>query len=285
LSLRRVPDPSRRSRRLVVCGVSAALLIVPGVASAGDTLPPANPLTAVTEQVEGVTQDTADALTGGQRTAAVPEIEPGTETGSRTETADGATTPAVPSLDATQLQPLLTALHVSPDCAPAIAADLQAILASIPATLEQLIATIGGQLTTPPTDLGQAAESLTTALTQLADGEGGDDVAPTGLPLVPALQKLGQDFLDLCLPQTAPGAAAPSPTGTAPAVATSPAPAPAAAPAAAAPVAYLGYAPTGAPAEDPGDGRPLALLGGVLLLAGGAVGSWMRSRRAASSRR
>ena len=52
----------------------------------------------------------------------------------------------------------------------------------------------------------------------------------------------------------------------------------------AAPVAYLGYAPTGCDQDESDALTPLLALAGVLLLGGGLAGTWMRLRRGAPSR-
>jgi hypothetical protein len=278
LFLRRLPDPPRRSRRLVVCGMTAALLVVPGVAYAGDTPAPADPLATVTDQLGGVATGLAGAPAGdtGQSTGT---DRSGTVPGSGSEAA----APAAPSLDPAQLQALLAQLGVSPDCAAAIKSDLEATLASIPATVQQIITELGDQLTELQEDPANGAALLQEALTDLiGDAAANPGADPSGLPLLTALQQLVEDFLTVCLPQPAAGTTTPAPTPTSPAAATTP-PA-AAAPTSAAPVAYLGYAPTGTGEEDSGSGSGPAVLGGVLLLTGGAAGSWMWWRRAASSR-
>jgi hypothetical protein len=281
LSVRRLPDPPRRPRRLVVCGMTAALLVVPGVAHAGDAPSPANSLTTVTDQLGGAAEGLAGELAGGTGqstgTGRSESVVPGT--------ASTSTAPGAPSLDPAQLQALLAQLGVSPECATAIQGDVVATLASIPATVQQLIALLGDTLTELQADPENGPALLQEALTDLLGGAvgggGATTTAPAGLPLLTALEDLVQDFLTVCLPQPAAGTTPPAPISTAPAAATTP-PA-AAAPTSVAPVAYLGYAPTGTEG-DSDDSSALALLGSVLLLTGGAAGSWMWSRRAASSR-
>jgi hypothetical protein len=276
LSVRRLPDPPRRSRRLVVCGVTAALLVVPGVARAGDELSPANSLTTVTDlggAAEGLAKELAGGAGQSTGTGGSGSVVP--------DTASTSGAPGAPSLDPAQLRALLARLGVSPECVTAIQGDVAATLASIPATVQQLIALLGDKRTELQADPENGPALLQEALTDLLGGGAAPTTAPAGLPLLTALEGLVQDFLTVCLPQPAPGTTPPAPISTAPAAATPP-PA-AAAPTSVAPVAYLGYAPTGTEG-DSDDSSALALLAGVLLLTGGAAGSWMWSRRAASSR-
>ena len=285
MSPRRSSEPPRRSRLLVLSGVTAALLVVPGVAhAAGD------PISPVTDGVTGTVDSVTGAITGGTLPAGptLPDVpgnvaDSGTDADTDPDTAAGATPPALPDLDVSQLQTLLSALNVSPDCAPAIKGDLEATLASIPLTVQEIIGQLGNQLTDLLDDPAAAPVSLQAALMDVAADQGTDPAGIAGLPLLTSLQDLVQDFLTLCLPQPAAAVSTPTPTAAPAAATTSPPPA---APApAAAPVAYLGYAPTGVTDDDSGDGNPLAVLGGVLLLTGAAgAGSWMRSRRAASTR-
>jgi hypothetical protein len=279
LSLRRSPDPSRRYRRLVVGGVTAALLVVPGVALAA---PPADPLDPVTGTVTDIVGGITGGITGGVPQSSAPAVQ-------ETPTV-GAATPSGPSLDPAQLTALLAQLGVTKECATAIQDDLVATLTSIPATVQQLIGLLGDHLTELQQDPANGPALLQDALADLLGGALGGGAAATstgvaGLPLLSALEDLVQDFLTVCLPQPAPATSA-APTSAAPVVeTTAPVVAPAPTTTTSAPVAYLGYAPTGVDQGSDDDGSPLALLGGgVLLLGGGAAGTWMWSRRAASSR-
>jgi hypothetical protein len=290
LSLHRSPEPPRRSRRLLVCGMTAALLVVPGVAHAeGST----DPLGSARSQMEGITQDLQNGLgLDGAGDAKLPLPTPGAGTGTGTGGTGGTggagtstepSTGTTPSLDPSQLQALLTALQVSPECVSAISDDLQAVLTSVPATIEALVGQLQTGLTdalaAPPTSPTEFQGFLMGLIGQVAD----PGVDPEGLPVVGAVQALVGDFLASCLPEL-PTAA---PTTTAPVPAAQTSAAPVAAPAAtalAAPVAYPGYAPTGAPADPSGPSAPLLALGGVLLLAGGLAGTWMRLRRGISPR-
>ena len=261
--------------------MTAALLVLPGVAHAADAPSPANSLTTVTDQLGGAAEGLAGELAGGTGqstgTGRPGSVLPGT--------ASTSAAPGAPSLDPAQLQALLAQLGVSPECATAIQGDVVATLASIPATVQQLIALLGDKLTElqahPENGPALLQEALTDLLGGAVGGGGTTTTAPAGLPLLTALGDLVQDFLTVCLPQPAAGTTPPAPISTAPA-ATTPPPA-AAAPTSVAPVAYLGYAPTGTEG-DSDDRSALALVGSVLLLTGGAAGSWMWSRRAASSR-
>jgi hypothetical protein len=279
LSLHHSPEPPRRSRRLLLCGLTAAALIgVPGVARA-DT-----PLDPVTQQLEGAGQDLVDAVTGSSPASgagSLGDVLPGAGTGTGTGTDPGAPVDAggaASSLDPAQAQVLLGQLGVSPECATAIQADVEALVASVPATVEDLAA----QLQTGLTDALESPPSSPEAFQTLlmgAIGQASTAVDPAGLPVLTAVQDLVTDFLATCLPK--PAAAAPT-TDAPVASAVQSTPTPVAAPAPttpAAPVAYLGYAPTGA-GEDEWDARTsLLALGAVLLLGGGLTGTWMRLRR------
>jgi hypothetical protein len=292
LSLHRSPEPPRRSRRLLVCGMTAALLVVPGVAHAeGST----DPLGSARSQLEGIPQDLQNGLATGAGTGTgdaklplplpIPGVGTGTDTGGAggTDTSTEPSTGTTPSLDPSQLQALLTALPVSPECVSAISDDLQTVLTSVPATIEALAGQLQTGLTdalaAPPTNPTEFQGSLMGLIDQVAD----PGVDPEELPVVGAVEALVGDFLAFCLPELP--TAAPTPAAPVPAAQTSAAPVAApAATAPAAPVAYLGYAPTGAPADPSGASAPLLALGGVLLLAGGLAGTWMRLRRGISPR-
>jgi hypothetical protein len=274
LSLFHSPEPPRRSRRLLVCGVTAAALIgVPGVARAN------SPLDPVTQQLEGAGQDLVDAVTGSSPAGgagSLGDVLPSTDT----DTGPGAPVGAggaASSLDPAQAQVLLGQLGVSPECATAIQADVEALVASVPATVEELAAQLQTGLTDALASPPSSREALQ-ALLMGAIGQAATAADPDGLPVLTAVQDLVTDFLATCLPQ--PAAAAPTTdVPVAPAVQSTPIPVAAPAPTTpAAPVAYLGYAPTGA-GEDEWDARtPLLALGGVLLLGGGLAGTWMRLR-------
>jgi hypothetical protein len=300
LSPHRSPDPSRPSRRLAVCGgLTAALLVVPGIAHAEGPAAPTDPLTGVSGQMGATVQDLATSVTGGDLEGGAGQLGTvlpgagagagnggsgsGTDGGTGSGTETGPAAAAAPELDPAQLTALLAGLGVSADCAPAIQEDLQLTLASIPATVQQVVTELGDNLSKLQADPANGAALLQDALTELTGGAAAAPGAPTGVPLVDALQQLVTDFVTVCLPEPEAGTTPPPVAPVAPVVQQS-SPVPAAAPeTAAAPVAYLGYAPTGAPA-DSGSGAPLLALGGALLLSGGGTATWMRSRRAASSR-
>ena len=99
--------------------------------------------------------------------------------------------------------------------------------------------------------------------------------------MVTAVEQLVQDLLTTCLPQ--PAEETPVPTPPAPVAPPAAPPVASAAPTTAAPVAYLGYAPTGATEEEhTGGGLPVAAVGGLVLLTGAGAGTWVRARRAAA---
>ena len=289
MSPRRLPEPLRRSRPLVVLGLAAALVAVPGTALAEGAPAPVDPLGQVTDQLGSTLGDLTAPLAGGagqlgdpgtgQPPAAVPPAPAGA--------------PAVPAPDPAQLDPaeleaqlaaLLGTLQVSPECTSAVAADLEALLASVPATVEQVVAELQAGLDEVLADPAGGGQVLQDRLTELVGGLAGGGAPapgedPIGLPVVTAVEQLVQDLLTTCLPQPVEETQAPPP----PAPAAPPAAPPvAAAPTGAAPVAYLGYAPTGAPEEEPGGGLPVAAFGGVLLLTAAGAGTWVRARRAAA---
>jgi hypothetical protein len=284
LSLHRLPEPPRRSRRLLVCGMATALLVVPGVAHASPVS--TDPLSSAGKPIQDAVGGVLTNVTGGQSTGdtqgdGTDESQQGVQT--------TAPTPTVPALDPAQLAALLAPLGVSPDCFSAVQGDVVAVLGSVPATVQQLITMLGDKLDELQENPENGPALLQEALTDLLGGAipgaastSTTETDSTGVPLLSALQDLVQDFLDVCLPKPEVPTSTP-PTTAAPAAVTSTPPPAVAAPTSAAPVAYLGYAPTGAD-EDSDDDSGLAVLGGVLLLSGAAAGSWMWSRRAASSR-
>jgi hypothetical protein len=290
LSLHRLPEPPRRSRRLLVCGMAAALVAVPGVAHAQ-----AAPLDQVTEQLQDAGQELGTTITGGSGSTGPkvgsgstgPEVlgnvGPGTNSSTGTTTSDADSTPSFTPPDLSQLQALFERLEVPDECATAVTDDLTEVVSSIPATVQAIIAQLQAGLAAVQEDPNALPEDLQTQLMTLLGGLGGTPAADAdadGIPLVTAVGNLVTDFLANCLPEPEVPTGAPQTTAPPAAVTSTPPPA---APTSAAPVAYLGYAPTGAD-EDTDDDGGLALLGGVLLLSGAAAGSWMWSRRAASSR-
>ena len=283
MSVRRLPEPPRRSRRLVVCGVTAALLVVPGVAHANEPGLP-DPVGSAVQQVEGGGQDVRDAL--GNLLTVPPVTIPGADGGTTPGgTTGGGASPAFTPPDLGPLQALFDTLGVPAACTTAITDDLVEIVSSIPATVQAIVA----QLQTALEAVAEEPDSLPAVLQEqimtLLGGLGaapGADADADGVPLITAVEGLVADFLANCLPTpqtTAPTTLAPAAQQST----TPPAPAPATtAPAAAAPVAYLGYAPTGVDTDDSGAGTPLLALAGVLLLGGGVAGTWMRLRRGVS---
>ena len=278
MSVRRLPDPPRRSRRLVVCGVTAALLVVPGVALADET-PSADPLGSLTQQGEGLSQDVKDAVEG-----LVPDVtdpESGTTTGGTSSTG---TTPTFTPPDLGPLQGLFTALGVPAECTTAVTGDLTDIVSSIPATVQAIVAQLQTVLAAAQEDPESVPDVLQGQIMTLLGGLGGTpgaDPDADGVPLITAVENLVTDFLATCLPTPAPPTNTQTPVAPA-AQQNTPPPAAPVATTQAAPVAYLGYAPTGVDTDDSAGTTPLLALAGVLLLGGGVAGTWMRLRRGVS---
>ena len=90
MSPRRLPEPPRRSRPLLVLGLAAALVAVPGVALAEDAPAPVDPLGQVTDQLGSTLGDLTAPLTdgagqlgGGTGTGEPPAVVPQAPAGAR----------------------------------------------------------------------------------------------------------------------------------------------------------------------------------------------------------
>ena len=271
-SVHRSPTRRPRSRRaLLVTGLAAAAVAVPGVAAAAPGDVPANPLEDVVTTLE-------QAVTGqGGEGAAGPPSLPGTPPPATEEAGEPAPeeegpVPAPPPELVQGLQSALTPLGVPADCVQGVADGvrglLDGVLAQDPAAaVEELVAGLQGALTGLASGQSPAFDPATL-------GSGAEQVAADVEALLAAFSA--------CLPALPTAPEAPAPAHEAP-----PPAAPAAAPVAAQPVQYLGYAPTGGDAAadaaaGPGDAGsvPLAVLGGGVLVAGatGAAVSRVRSR-------
>jgi hypothetical protein len=260
--------------------VTAALLVVPGVAHA--ETPQLPDPGSVVQRVEGSGQDVRDAL-GNVLT--IPEVTIPALGGTTTDGTPGAgATPTFTPPDLGPLQALFDALGVPEQCTTAITGDLVEIVSSIPATVQAIVTQLQAALEAVQKDPGSLPDVFQAQIMTLLGGLGGApgaDADEDGVPLITAVEDLVADFLANCLPKpqtTAPTSLAPAAQQTTP---------PPAAPlttAPAAPVAYLGYAPTGVGTDDSADSTPLLALAGVLLLGGGVAGTWMRLRRGVSSR-
>jgi hypothetical protein len=265
-------------RLLVPAVVVGAVALAPGVASAGDD--PPNP-TDLVDQVQ-------DAVTGG--TVPAGGSDPATASG---QSAEESPLPEPPEgLDPSALQPLFDALGLSPECTAAMQEDFQGVIDSIPATVQAIIDAIVDQLPTDglssPTEITDPESGATVLLAPAQGGEPPSFTAedPPALPVVDALQKMFDDFQELCVPAPpAPGGNPPPPPGghVSPGVAP-PAPPPAAAPPAPQPVSYPGYAPTGGTPEESASPLPLAALGGLVLLSGAVAAGYRMSSSGARSR-
>ena len=260
---------------------AAALIGAPGVARA-DT-----PLDPVTQQLEGAGQDLVDAVAGDSPASgagSLGDVLPGTGTGTRPVPgapvgAGGATSPLIRP----RRRSCSASSGISPECATAIQADVEALVASVPATVEELAAQLRAGLTDALQSPPSSPEALQ-ALLMGAIGQASTAADPDGLPVLTAVQDLVTDFLATCLPQ--PAAAAPTTDApVAPAVQSTPTPVAAPAPTTpAAPVAYLGYAPTGA-GEDEWTPAPRCWPWRVSCCsAADCAGTWMRLRRGAPFR-
>ncbi|MGY1813060.1 hypothetical protein [Blastococcus sp. SYSU D00820] len=267
---RRSPHRRPHGRRaLLVTGLVAAAVALPGVASAeeGGSAPALPPeLQSVVEDVQQGVGDLAGGVPGG-----VPA------TGDTGEGAPAPTAPAVPELpgfDPSMLEPL----GLSADCVgqfqatvEAFLADLQTLLTEGAAEFQGLVTDLVTKLTTDPGSL------LDPALLDPGAIPGADELEALVTNLVANLE----DLAAACVP--VPEAPGTTPPPAPPAAHTPEPPAthpqPVAAPVAQQPVQYLGYAPTGGEPADDGPGAlPLAALGGAALLAGATAVTRMRTR-------
>jgi hypothetical protein len=263
--------PFRSGRALLVAGVTAAAVLVPSVAWATT---PAD-VACTVDQTVGEVAGTAPTCTAPDQKSSDAVTQ---------ESAPAATTssaPALPPLDLSRLNALLAQAGISTECSTSVEADVQQLIADIPATADALLQEILAQLKDGGTGLpipltDQATGKPVTMTLVTSKGVTLPDLTspdPAELPLLTGLQQLITDLLTKCIPApTLPAA----PT-------TSSAPVTSQAPDTTQPVSYLGYAPTGGSGPDGGSGSPaLAVLGGGLLLAGGAGATWygVRSRAA-----
>ena len=285
-------SPFRRPagrRALVAAGLVAAVVLVPGVASADD-----NPLAPVTDGLSSVTGGLTsvtggaggsnpvttilDGVPGGTGTGATPAAGlpiplPGVTDGGGTGngTTDPGSTLTPEALRALFIQ-ALAPLGISADCVngvfDGVGDVVDALTDSGPADLQNLLQTLVGALQ--------------------SGGQGLDPSALTDTALAQALQELASTLQETCMPALPSGMPAPPSTGGA--AYTPPAAAPVAAAPVAAPVAqatgsYLGYAPTGGTPAGSSNPVPLAVLGGFALLSVlGAAGYRVMSIRGARSR-
>jgi len=278
----RRPRPTRATWALLVAGLAAAGVLVPSAARADD----GNPLAPVTDPVQSVVGGVTGQTGGGGGTSGASQ--PGTQNQTQQDPAGtvvpgAGSTPTLPPLDLSQLNALLTQLGISQKCSTAVEKDLTQTVSDIPATAEQLVQEIVGQLQSGGGDLQavlqdpQNGQQVLMKLVQEGQATVPEltSTSPDELALVQDLQQLLTDLLTTCQP---------APPTTAPASPASQAPAAPAAPVAAQPVSYPGYAPTGGtgPADDGPAPAVLAGMGAVLLLAGGAgtVRYRVRSREA-----
>jgi hypothetical protein len=294
------------SRLLVPVVVGGAVLLVPGVAIAGDD--PPNPADLANQVQDAVTGGTGS---GGVPTGGLPTggTDPagglptgGTDPAGGTDPSGGtgsgtaeAPAPAPPDgLDPSALQPLFDALGISPECSAAMQEDFQGVIDSVPLTVQAIIDAIVSQLPAgglpSPTEFSDPASGATVLM---APAEGGQPPTftaedPPSLPVVDALQKMFADFQALCVPAPPTEGASQPPTSPGPALqppaAAPPAPAPAPAPAAPQPVTYPGYAPTGGTPDVWTGPVPLAALAGVVLVSAAAAVGYRVSLRGTRSR-
>ncbi|MGY1774553.1 hypothetical protein ACI8AV_01730 [Geodermatophilus sp. SYSU D00804] len=277
-------SPSRRPRghrALLVAGLVAAAVAVPGVATAAPGGPPADPL-------EGVVTTLEQAVTGQGGDAAEPPALPGTgalplpgadqEVPAEPAPAEQGPVPPLPEALVQGLQSALTPLGVPEHCVQGVADGVQGLLDGVlsqdpAAAVEELVTGLQGALT-------GLASGRPPALDPATLGSAAEQVAADVEELIAAFQACLP-----ALPETPePPAPAPEPTPTPEA----PHAAPVAAPVADQPVQYLGYAPTGGDegveTEGPGAVVPLAALGGALLVGGGAGAAVSRARSRAVGR-
>ena len=282
----RRPRPTRATRALLVAGLAAGAVLVPSAARADG----GDPLAPVTDPVQSVVGGVTGKTGGDGGTPGAPQA--GTQSQPQTQTQQDTAgagvpgagpTPTLPPLDLSQINALLTQLGISQKCSTAVEKDLSQTVSDIPATAEQLVQEILGQLQSGGGDLQavlqdpQNGQQVLMKLTQEGQATVPEltSTSPDELALVQDLQQLLTDLLTTCQP---------APATTAPAPPAGPAPAAPAAPLAAQPVSYPGYAPTGGtgPTDDGPAPAVLAGMGAVLLLAGGAgtVRYRVRSREA-----
>lgn len=253
---------------LVASGLTAALVVVPGIASAAPD-GPENPLAGVTDALTG-TENPLATGTGGDA-----------DTG--TEGTPGAAEDAPPFEVPDELKDAFRQAGFSEACVEGVSGGVEQLGAGLAglADFEAFAAELQAQLAAlgelDPASLPGALEDLLTGLAEAPPGPSEDIVG--GLEAILAA-------LEECVPAP-PGGETPTPTPT---PTTPPAAVPSHQPPAhtpmgqapqAQPVAYLGYAPTGADAPSAADSTvPLtALAGGLVLLTGaGAAGYGMRRR-------
>jgi hypothetical protein len=244
----------------------AAIALVPGVALA-DEGSRSDPLDSATSTVEGTLGGAAEDLGDG---AGGPPAESGTEESSAASTGPASPAPEGPAdgsgaseLDPAQLWALLEEAGVPADCADGLVEGILSIVEGLteedlPA-LEELLAQLedlgalepGGDAGMPPLDPSQLSDS----------------------DLAAELEALFVEFEE-CLTETpvpAPPTDHPAPPADQPAP-----PSPVAPVAVSQPASYPGYAPTGA--EEPTGTAPLAVVGGALVLLGGAGAAAHRVR-------
>jgi hypothetical protein len=283
VSVRRSPGGAPWRRYLVASGVALSLVLVPGLAQAGD---------------EPLPQDPAAALLGGDDTG----------TGD-TGTQEGAVTPPAPPTLPPELQAALEAavsqltdaLGVPEDCATGIQTAIELIIAGLtepPPGLEPVLTDIQSLLEalatgTPPDptalqgladdiqDLLTGGTTTTTTTTTAASS-----TTPAEDPaLVQGLKLLAKTLQEDCQPTQAASSTSRPATSSSSGVAAATTSAAPTSPSTQA-VVYLGYAPTGGEVVDEASATgPLATLGGAVLLLGAATAVGYRRRaRAAGSR-
>lgn len=271
---RRPVLPARAARAVLVAAVTATAVLVPATAWAADG--PTDPGGVVTTVQSGA----ADLLGTEQSSSDSSSSESSTSADQTTTSSSSAATPTVPPLDLSQLNALLAQAGITTECSTSVEADIQQLVADIPATADALLQEILDQLgggTGLPIPLTDPASGKQVLMTLVQDGPTAipelTSPDPAELPLLTGLQQLITDLLTTCIP--APPTTLPTPT-------TSAAPVTTEAPQTQ-PVSYLGYAPTGGSGPDGGSGSPaLAVLGGGLLLAGAAGATWYRVRSRAA---
>jgi hypothetical protein len=274
--------PFRKPLRLLVpAAVLGAVVLVPGVAWAGDSTGD-DPLGTVTAPLQ-------DALGGGTATGAtgdgtpelpadtpIPCVTPGVPPGCTPADGGEPATPPGGLPDDSALRDAfiegLGKLGISADCVNGVFDGFENLLEALqnqdpeqlPALVDELVSALQNQDPTAfadylqNNDVGQALQGLATTLQKECmpappTSEGSHNPPPppaAAQPVVPAAQP------------AAPPAAAP----------------------AAQPVSYPGYAPTGGIPEESSSPVPLAVLGGVVLLSGVGAAGYRMSSRAARSR-
>ncbi|CCG01489.1 hypothetical protein [Blastococcus saxobsidens] len=263
---------SRGRQVLATSGLTAALVVVPGLARAEE---PALPGAVPVPVAEVVEEEVADAVGGG----ALPGTDSTAPGG--TEEPAPAPSPEVPPELGAALRQLAAALRLPDECVDGISQSVDLIvggLIAIPAEFEALVAELRAALQGAAAGGGpEGLPDLAGQLRQILAGAAAPAVVADS-SIVEGLELLAET-LPACMP-TLPAAPPEPPQPPAP-----PAPAPPAAPApqpVAQPVVYPGYAPTGA--DDDGDGdAPAALAGALALLAGAGAAAYRRQWRAVRS--